>query len=207
AAPDRRGRDRHRLAHRGARCAGHRWRDPAARRGELGFLRAERRRRGVLRRRVRCRLRPARGAPGEATGHHGARVAARQGGPPGPARGAGRRTSGPLPRRTGVRRRRLDGDGRSLRPPSGIVRVLAAVGQRSLSFYLLQSVLLAPLLASWGLGLSPQLSTASAVGIALAAWLARLPLAAWMDSREIRGPAERPPRRETHGTHDPRSRP
>lgn len=92
-------------------------------------------------------------------------------------------------------------------PPSGIVRVLAAVGQRSLSFYLLQSVLLAPLLASWGLGLSPQLSTASAVGIALAVWLLCLPLAAWMDSREIRGPAERLLRRMTYGTHDPRSRP
>ena len=91
-------------------------------------------------------------------------------------------------------------------PPTGIVRVLAAVGQRSLSFYLFQSVLLAPLLASWGLGLSPRLSTASAVGIALAVWLLSLPLAAWMDSRGFRGPAERLLRKMTYGAHDPRAR-
>src|SRR5699024_2371603 len=91
-------------------------------------------------------------------------------------------------------------------PPTGIVRVLAAVGQRSLSFYLFQSVLLAPLLASWGLGLSPRLSTASAVGIALAVWLLSLPLAAWMESRGIRGPAERLLRRMAYGKHDPRAR-
>src|SRR5699024_5434850 len=91
-------------------------------------------------------------------------------------------------------------------PPTGIVRVLAAVGQRSLGIYLFQSVLLAPLLASWALGLSPRLSTASAVGSALAVWRRSLPLAAWMESRGIRGPAERLLRRMAYGKHDPRDR-
>ncbi|MGP9539580.1 DUF418 domain-containing protein [Brachybacterium sp. AOP43-C2-M15] len=88
--------------------------------------------------------------------------------------------------------------------PSGIVRVLAAVGQRSLTFYLFQSLLLAPLMASWALGLGQHLSTASAVAIALGVWLLSLPIAAWMDSRGLRGPAERLLRRMTYGAHDPR---
>ncbi len=86
--------------------------------------------------------------------------------------------------------------------PQGVARALSAVGQRSLTFYLFQSLLLAPLMASWGLGLAPQLSTASAVGIALAVWLLSLPLAAWMDGRGMRGPAERLLRRLTYGRHD-----
>ena len=86
------------------------------------------------------------------------------------------------------------------------MRALSAVGQRSLTFYLFQSLLLAPLLAAWGLGLSPYLSTASAVGIAFAVWLLSLPIAAWMDSRGMRGPAEALLRRLTYGTRDPRAR-
>src|SRR5690606_25313467 len=86
--------------------------------------------------------------------------------------------------------------------PQGVARALAAVGQRSLTFYLFQSLLLAPLMASWGLGLAPQLSTASAVGIAFGVWLLSLPIAAWMDARGMRGPAERLLRRLTYGRHD-----
>lgn len=92
------------------------------------------------------------------------------------------------------------------RSPTGLMRALSAVGQRSLTFYLFQSLLLAPLLAAWGLGLSPYLSTASAVGIAFAVWLLSLPIAAWMDSRGMRGPAEALLRRLTYGTRDPRAR-
>ena len=91
--------------------------------------------------------------------------------------------------------------------PSGIVRVLAAVGQRSLTFYLFQSLLMAPLLASWGLGLAPHLSTASAVAVAFGVWLVSLPIAAWMDSRRMRGPAELLLRRMTYGKLDPASAP
>jgi uncharacterized membrane protein YeiB len=91
--------------------------------------------------------------------------------------------------------------------PSGIVRVLAAVGQRSLTFYLFQSLLMAPLMASWGLGLAPHLSTASAVAVAFGLWLVSLPIAAWMDSRRMRGPAELLLRRMTYGKLDPASAP
>ena len=90
--------------------------------------------------------------------------------------------------------------------PSALVRALSAVGQRSLTFYLFQSLLLAPLLAAWGLGLAPHLSTASAVAVALGVWLLSLPLAVWMDSRGMRGPAEVLLRRMTYGKHDPRAR-
>ncbi|MGO2360963.1 MAG: DUF418 domain-containing protein, partial [Brachybacterium tyrofermentans] len=93
--------------------------------------------------------------------------------------------------------------GASAARTGGLVRALSAVGQRSLTFYLLQSLLLAPLMADWGLGLGVHLSTAGAVGIALLVWLLSLPLAAWMDSRSVRGPAEMLLRRLTYGRLDP----
>lgn len=82
-------------------------------------------------------------------------------------------------------------------------RALAAVGQRSLTFYLFQSLLLAPLMASWGLGLGGILSTAPALAIAFGVWLVSLPIAAWMDARGMRGPAETLLRRMTYGRIDP----
>ncbi|WP_304502226.1 DUF418 domain-containing protein [Brachybacterium sp. FME24] len=87
-----------------------------------------------------------------------------------------------------------------------VPRALSAVGQRSLTFYLFQSLLLAPLMAAWGLGLGGHLGTATAVAIAFGVWLLSLPLAALMDSRNLRGPAELLLRRMTYGAHD-RSRP
>lgn len=84
---------------------------------------------------------------------------------------------------------------------TGVTRALAAVGQRSLTFYLLQSVVLVPLMASWGLGLAPLLDTSSAVAVAAGVWLVSLPIAAWMDSRGMRGPAEHLLRRMTYGRH------
>ena len=85
----------------------------------------------------------------------------------------------------------------------GVVeRTLSAVGQRSLTFYLFQSLLLAPLMAAWGLGLGGTLSTAPALAIAFAVWLVSLPIAAWMGSRGMRGPAERLLRRMTYGKID-----
>ncbi|MGO1926366.1 MAG: DUF418 domain-containing protein, partial [Brachybacterium tyrofermentans] len=87
-----------------------------------------------------------------------------------------------------------------------VPRALSAVGQRSLTFYLFQSLLLAPLMAAWGIGLGGHLGTAAAVGIALGVWMLSLPLAALMDSRNLRGPAELLLRRMTYGAHD-RSRP
>ena len=84
-------------------------------------------------------------------------------------------------------------------------RTLAAVGQRSLTFYLFQSLLLAPLMAAWGLGLGGTLSTAPALAIAVGVWLASLPIAAWMGARGMRGPAEKLLRRMTYGRIDPPS--
>ena len=65
------------------------------------------------------------------------------------------------------------------------------------------SLLLAPLMAAWGLGLGGTLSTAPALAIAFAAWLVSLPIAAWMGARGIRGPTERLLRRMTYGRIDP----
>ncbi|MFC7375161.1 DUF418 domain-containing protein [Brachybacterium sp. GCM10030268] len=90
--------------------------------------------------------------------------------------------------------------------PGPLVRALSAVGQRSLTFYLFQSLLLAPIMAGWGFGLGAQLSTAPAVAIALAVWMVSLPIAAFMDSRSLRGPAEMLLRRMTYGRHERRER-
>ena len=92
------------------------------------------------------------------------------------------------------------------REPGRLERSLAAVGQRSLTFYLFQSLLLAPLMAAWGLGLGGTLSTAPALAIAFGVWLVSLPIAAWMGSRGLRGPAEKLLRRMTYGTIDPAGR-
>lgn len=52
-----------------------------------------------------------------------------------------------------------------------------AVGKRSLTGYLLQSVLRAPLLAAWGLGLGAALSAWSMAVLAVALWLVSVGLA------------------------------
>ncbi|HEX7353157.1 DUF418 domain-containing protein [Brachybacterium sp.] len=98
---------------------------------------------------------------------------------------------------------RAETDPARTREPGPLERTLAAVGQRSLTFYLFQSLLLAPLMAAWGLGLGGSLSTAPALAIAFAVWLLSLPIATWMDARGIRGPAERLLRRMTYGKIDP----
>lgn len=85
------------------------------------------------------------------------------------------------------------------------VAAAAAVGKRSLSFYLLQSVVFAPLLAAWGLGWGATISEAGAYGMAVGVWLVSLVLATWMDQRDWRGPAEWVLRRLTYGP-DPERR-
>lgn len=70
------------------------------------------------------------------------------------------------------------------------VRALSAVGRRSLTFYLWQSVIFAPLLAAWGFGLGGHIGTAAALGIAVLVWAAGLPLALLLDAKGKRGPAE-----------------
>ncbi len=85
------------------------------------------------------------------------------------------------------------------RPRRGVVGALAATGERSLTSYLLQSVLMAPLLAAWGLGLGDGLGTAAAYSIATAVWLVTVLVATALAARGRRGPAEQLLRRLTYG--------
>ena len=81
----------------------------------------------------------------------------------------------------------------------GLPGALAAVGERSLTCYLLQSVMLAPLLAPWGLALGEGLGTAAAYGIALSVWLVTVLVAVALASTGRRGPFEVLLRRLTYG--------
>ena len=85
------------------------------------------------------------------------------------------------------------------RPRTGAIRALGAVGQRSLTCYLLQSVLFFGLLSVWGLGLGADLGTAAAYGIGVAVWLTTVLLAVLLDRAGRRGPAEVLLRRLTYG--------
>lgn len=80
---------------------------------------------------------------------------------------------------------------------------VAAVGRRSLSTYLLQSVILAPALCAWGLGLGAHLGSLAAAGLALATWILALALCVRWDATNRRGPAEAALRRLTYGRDDP----
>lgn len=98
---------------------------------------------------------------------------------------------------------RLEARTEALGSSGPLPRALAAVGKRSLTFYLFQSVLMAPLMAGWGLGLGEHLGTAGVLAVALGVWLISLPIALAMESRDLRGPAEALLRRMTYGHHDP----
>ncbi|MFC3689855.1 DUF418 domain-containing protein [Aquipuribacter hungaricus] len=90
-------------------------------------------------------------------------------------------------------------------PRRGAPAVLAAVGERSLTCYLLQSVVLAPLLAPWGLALGDGLGTAAAYGTALTVWLVTVGVAWALATAGRRGPAEVLLRRLTYGPRSARS--
>lgn len=90
--------------------------------------------------------------------------------------------------------------GQRLQGREGAVsRAIAAVGKRSLSSYLLQSMIFAPLLAAWGVGLGERIGTATAFAIALGVWLLSLVIAVLLERRGARGPAEVLLRRLTYG--------
>jgi uncharacterized membrane protein YeiB len=76
------------------------------------------------------------------------------------------------------------------RDRSGLVGAIAATGERSLTCYLWQSVLFAPLLAAWGFGLGDQLGTTAAYGLAVAVWVSGVGLAVLLARAGSRGPAE-----------------
>lgn len=91
---------------------------------------------------------------------------------------------------------------RITRPLTSVTRSIAAVGQRSLSFYLLQALTFAPLLSNWGLGLGEGLSVTGAFALAAGVWILSLVLASLLDARGARGPAEVLLRRLTYGKLD-----
>lgn len=84
----------------------------------------------------------------------------------------------------------LLGERLSRRRPGFLTTAVAAVGQRSLSCYLAQSVICAPILAAWGLGLGTKLSSTSAALFAGLVWLITLTWAVTLSRRGIPGPAE-----------------
>lgn len=84
-----------------------------------------------------------------------------------------------------------------------LLRAVAAIGKRSLSSYLLQSLIFAPLLAAWGFGMGEWLGTAGAYALALGVWVLSLVIAASLESRGRRGPAEALLRRLTYRRDDP----
>ncbi|RUQ98336.1 DUF418 domain-containing protein [Labedella endophytica] len=79
------------------------------------------------------------------------------------------------------------------------VRWIGALGRRSMSGYLFQSLAWGPVLAAWGLGLGAHLSSWSVALYAVLVWAITVALAAVMESRGIRGPAETLLRRLMYG--------
>lgn len=80
-----------------------------------------------------------------------------------------------------------------------VAGALQAVGKRSLTCYLLQSVLCAPVLAAWGLGLGRHLSSFTVLLYAIGVWGLTVMFAVWQENRGARGPAETLLRRLTYG--------
>ncbi|MGN9839704.1 DUF418 domain-containing protein [Nonomuraea sp. H19] len=91
----------------------------------------------------------------------------------------------------------------SSRRPGPVVRGVTAVGQRSLSAYLAQSVLCAPVLAAWGFGLGAHLHSAAIAGYAVAVWLITLAAARVLERRRHPGPAETALRRLSRSNRPP----
>ncbi|MFP5073195.1 DUF418 domain-containing protein [Pseudonocardia nantongensis] len=84
----------------------------------------------------------------------------------------------------------LIGDRLAGRPLGPVGSAVSAVGKRSLSCYLAQSVLCAPLLAAWGLGLGAVLGSATMAVYAIGVWLVTVAFAVWLERRGKPGPAE-----------------
>ncbi|WP_116244377.1 DUF418 domain-containing protein [Nocardiopsis sp. FIRDI 009] len=76
------------------------------------------------------------------------------------------------------------------REPGVALTALTATGRRSLSCYLAQSVLCAPLLAAWGLGLGASLTSWSMFLFAVGVWLVTVVFAYALERAGRRGPAE-----------------
>lgn len=75
------------------------------------------------------------------------------------------------------------------RPPV-VVTSVAALGKRSLSGYLVHSIVLVPVLSAWGLGLGAHLTSFTMALFALGLWLLTVVVAALMERGGRRGPFE-----------------
>ena len=89
---------------------------------------------------------------------------------------------------------RLSGYGRR-----GPIRALASLGERSLTGYLTQSIIAAPLLSLWGFGLGHQMGYAAAAAVAIAIWLVTIAICYALDRAGKRGPFETLLRRLVYG--------
>ena len=85
----------------------------------------------------------------------------------------------------------------------GVVGALAAVGRRSLTCYLLQSLVFVPLMAPWAGGLGVGAGTAFAASVGVGAYLASVALALALERAGRPGPAEVLLRRLTYGHRPP----
>ena len=83
--------------------------------------------------------------------------------------------------------------------PGPLAVGVTAVGKRSLSCYLAQSVVCAPLLSAWGLGLGGWFGSAQVALFAIGVWLLTLVLAYAQERAGQRGPAEVLLRRLVYG--------
>nr|WP_243739022.1 DUF418 domain-containing protein [Microcella frigidaquae] len=90
------------------------------------------------------------------------------------------------------------------KPGGPLSRLLAALGQRSLSGYLTQSVVFVIVFAPYGFGLGGSASVAEATQIAVITWLATLVLAGLLAAADRSGPAEWLLRRAVYGRLHPR---
>lgn len=84
----------------------------------------------------------------------------------------------------------LIGDRIAQRGQGAVSTAVSAVGKRSLSCYLAQSILCAPVLAAWGFGLGAHLGSATMALYATGVWLVTLLGAVWLERRGRQGPAE-----------------
>ncbi|WP_419667215.1 DUF418 domain-containing protein [Streptomyces sp. 2-1] len=80
-----------------------------------------------------------------------------------------------------------------------VVTAVSAVGKRSLSCYLAHSLLFAPVLAAWGLGLGEHLSSWTMALFAVGVWLITVAGAYALERAGRRGPAEAVLRRLMYG--------
>ncbi|ASU84972.1 hypothetical protein CDO52_21190 [Nocardiopsis gilva YIM 90087] len=71
-----------------------------------------------------------------------------------------------------------------------VTAALAAVGKRSLTCYLAQSLVFAPVLSAWGFGLGGRLDSAGIAVFAIGTWLLTVGIAVSLERSRRKGPAE-----------------